>query len=372
MSVPAAVVFTGAPDMRSLSWTAEDLTAPPLPCFSDTNPPNSSRFSSTIARPAWRSLQLEQYHLPTGVTPKGAEWYVDGDLSRSSPVEETSFLNTNSISLLSSTESDSHPPSSAEAEELISQFYEHSIALHEAIPSSQIVDSDPSNQSSSSQSSSSSNYSLSHSAVKRQKPAMPPSVHLSELREIPNATYLKSINPQTITVNLIVGLISISAPRAIKLRKNGGSVLLIEMTVGDETKAGFGINLWLPSSKSQMGNLQQKTNDLRPRDIIMIRNLALSSFQGNVYGQSLRKETTKVDLLYRVALDKHDRKGIVHARDLDESENEDGYVGKVKKVRNWVMLFVGGGVGEREIGTMEGVRKRRTHMHAHILPPDTQ
>ena len=82
---------------------------------------------------------------------------------------------------------------------------------------------------------------------------------------------------------------------------------------------------------------------------------------------------TKIDLLYRVPVDKYDRKGIIRARDLDESEVGNGYIGKVKRVKEWVMMFVNGGVDERNIAApANNAEKGKMKRFVHVLPPDTQ
>jgi hypothetical protein len=165
------------------------------------------------------------------------------------------------------------------------------------------------------------------------------------------------------TVNLIVGIISIPEPRHIKTRR-GADVELIEVLVGDETKSGFGISFWL-SSQSTGGDMRTALSGLRPQDIVLMRNVALSSFRDKVYGQSLRKEMTKVHLLYRNRVDKSDIEGFYRAGDLaPDVQRTHPQVEKTKRVREWVMKFVGLGASQRKGKAFEVVKE--------ALPPDTQ
>ena len=136
------------------------------------------------------------------------------------------------------------------------------------------------------------------------------------------------------------------------------------MLVADDTKAGFGLNIWLPAADSQSPHLRAAVGALRPQDVVLARNVALSAFRGVVYGQSLRRDTTRLELMYRSG-----GGGTYSARDLAEEGAKEGVVGRVRAVRRWVMEFVGGGrtEGERtEGGRGKGVRD------ALMLPPDTQ
>jgi hypothetical protein len=202
------------------------------------------------------------------------------------------------------------------------------------------------------------------------RPAIPVGGHILDLRDIPNAKFLDSIQPQTMTVNLIVGIISVAPPRAIKTRR-GAEVELVELLVGDETKSGFGINFWLsPLSKESndgraVDDMRNVLLSLRPQDIVLLRNVAMSSFRGKVYGQSLRKEMTKVQLLYRNRIDKTDIGGYYTVTDFDIGRNMHPQLAKTMEVRDWVSRFVAPGA----------LRKTRTEgikIIMESLPLDTQ
>ncbi len=177
------------------------------------------------------------------------------------------------------------------------------------------------------------------------------SASVSDLKEIPDSTYLRSIIPQTMTVNLVVGVISLSQPRRIMPRNGGRPVELVEILVGDESHAGFNINIWTPPAEGQDSNisrnqenynLRNEVSQLRPRDIILARRVALNSFKNQVYGQSLRRGMTSLDLLFRKTIDVEDSRGVFGAKELDGNFEESDQLHKVRRVKDWVTQFIAG------------------------------
>jgi len=109
---------------------------------------------------------------------------------------------------------------------------------------------------------------------------------------------------------------------------------------------------------------------------VLMRNVALNSFKGKVYGQSLRKDVTKVWLLYRNKVDREDEGGCYRGRDLEGDGTEGGtgngnvekQLFKTRRVRDWVLRFLGtSGAG----GGIGGGRDRNRGMEE-VLPIDTQ
>ncbi len=138
---------------------------------------------------------------------------------------------------------------------------------------------------------------------------------------------------------------------------------IIEVTVGDDTRAGFSISFWLTPLESQQ---RAKTDDLRTSlkalrsgDVVLMRNVALSSFRGCVYGQSLARRrfarsATEVDVL---------------GADVGEGAQASlqGVFGpKVRRVREWSEQFVGAGRMAAKGAVGRGVKRAREE-----LPPDT-
>ena len=368
----AVKFFTGAPETNCLQWNLSDLTVPLLPSFTSESPESAGRPPLySHPGPPWRAIFLQQHYLPTGFSQVAEhEYFQPSENDTSFRSDETSFLDTRNLSFNSSIpEHDSH--TGEEAAAILTQFYEHSFAVHQDVPSSQVIGVQSSNDASFL--TDSSELSTSYMDVTRHGlnsvKHIPASGSLTDLRDIPNAAYLRSINPQTMTVNLIFGIISIPLPRLINTRRGGKRVELIEMIVADETRAGFGINLWLPPIEVQIQGLGPVAATLRPQDIILARNVALSVFRSNVYGQSLRRDLTKLDLLYRNVVDKHDNEGVYSAKNLGNAALKDPQIIKVRKVREWVMQFVGN--RPQDIG-LQPVQTERLDQPQRNLPPDTQ
>ena len=366
------IFLTGAPRPSALEWGDDILSDALLPCF--TNPcPDQVGETPEILAPSWRSLPLTRTHWPTGLTQASRpEWTGPGE----NPGTETSILNATELTV-SSTETNGSgsqaQSSSYKAEDVTSQYYEHSFAVHD-VPASQILGPASTGSPLADDSFESA---MGHDpdpgrVLVRFKLC---SADLTKLMEMPNAPYLRSITPQTMTVNLVVGIISISRPRTLITRKAQRAVELVEMLVGDDSRAGFGINVWLSSSSaydSGRSNISRSTEDilriqtlrLRPQDIILARNIALGTFQGRVYGQSLRRGMTTLDLLSRNALDADDERGAYSARDLKQAN--DPLVCKVKHVKDWVIQFVG------SKGGADAGAKASTAAQLSSLPLDTQ
>lgn len=366
----------------SLSWSDTDLTAPLQTIFSEHNDVEHGKLStSDKVAPSWRSLSFERAHLPTGLTQASIE--VGPFAPDSGPVEQASFLTSTDISFVSSDSGGEQNRDSQvsifDKDEILSQYYEHSFAVHEDIPSSQIIGarsivenfSHAESEGFSINSSTSSDISSQEHIVRSRLS----SACLSDLRDIPNAKHLRSITPQTMTVDLVVGIISISQPRNVITRRAGRSVDLVEILVGDSTRSGFGINIWLPSLQDNQytiyagGHLRSSTLQLRPQDIVLAKTIALNSFNGKVYGQSLRRNMTTLDLLYRNVIDGNDERGIYRVKDLEDEALTDPRVFRVKRVKEWVMQFVSRAA--RPPALNYGIIPPMKREHLQALPSDT-
>ncbi|KAG9237713.1 hypothetical protein BJ875DRAFT_124624 [Amylocarpus encephaloides] len=365
------VLFVGAPGMRSLTWEEDHLLnafSEPFVRFGalsdsshqDLDAPSPS--TSLLKNPEWRVLPLEHKHLTTGVSQ---------DYGWQQQYQGSSFFTTSQIS--SYMEDTSREYSSATPQtvtktpkEVLSQFYEQSYARHEDIPSSQLVaTSEAEYFFSNSEGSASFNTSDGSfvSSVTCPSKEMPKSGPISNLKDLPAAPYLISSLPQVTTVNLIVGIISLPPPRKIKA-KRGGKVELIEALVGDETRSGFGITFWLSPIQSVDAGLRKSVESLRPQDVVLMRNVALNSFQGRVYGHSLRKGLTKIHLLYRSRVDRSDVRGYYSAADLKLGNMGNPQLVKTGTVREWVLKFIGGGSAKQDL--------KRVQLRPESLPLDTQ
>lgn len=269
----------------------------------------------------WRSLPLHQRPLHTGFS------QVHQIAHASTPFNADYFFTTADVSALSQGGNWSFE----EVEDVLSQFCEQSLAVHNPLPSSQLEseDWDPS-FTSLDETSFLTTSSNGKSEVTPHPPLATPS-HLSDLEDIPPPRDITATIPSTITVNLIVGVISIAQPRTVTTRW-GRQLSLIEVLVGDDTKSGFAITFWLSSdsiSESQLSKLQRQ-------DVVLMRNVALHVFRNKVYGQSLRKGLTQLNLLWR-----RDGSGYYSTRALSQTAQGNPQMEKTKKTKDWVLHFVG-------------------------------
>ncbi|KAF4776925.1 hypothetical protein HER10_EVM0010055 [Colletotrichum scovillei] len=414
--MPKVIIFAGAPEA---DWSSPDsllLSVPPaLPGSTSTSTSTSSSTSTpatqnanttTIALPAWRSLPLyhkplttgysQPHGLPSNFLPPAHFFSLSWDAHQETTNNDTT------------TTTDSQDP-------LSQQFYNHSLALHHDLASSQLPPPPSSSQPPPPQNPSrhrdntsfnttatdsfitettdsfeDTTADLSTSLSTPRPPLLTSTHHLSDLEDIPPAPSLLRLAPQTVTVNLIAGVISVSTPRSVTTRW-GNELSLVEVLLGDDTRAGFGVTFWLPAMPPPPPAAAKNTGkpasadptspaNLRRQDVVLLQNVALHVFRGKVYGQSLRKGLTRTTVLYRRKLGEGDEGGYYRPRDLERSPAAGGGDGngepstvhpqlvKTRRVREWVMRFVGGGGGGEEKTTARGVVKRGWD----ALPDDTQ
>ncbi|KAI9733596.1 MAG: hypothetical protein M1834_003198 [Cirrosporium novae-zelandiae] len=397
------IFFSGAPETSSLNWEDKCLSNELLPCFKTEGFSlyrlEKGQFdveSSRIA--AWRSLPYKPQHLPTGISQNADIRRAGQTLKSKSGIykdaEAPSFAFVG-LSFVSPTDEDgAHEDSFSSTEsDILSQFYEHSIAIHEEIPSSQLPSQASSLENTSFYDTTDISFLTNTTTSSYVTLQLPSGIPLTSLACVPTVKELMHLQPQTITINIVCAVISSPSVRTIETHRNTrhpNRMDLYELLVADETRSGFGVNFWVenlqqhisgdalksPRNKknTEGGTLKETLDSLRPRDIILIRTIALSSFRGKVYGQSLRKETTKLDLLYCQHVDGMKRRGLFKARDLDSRKVIDSGVDaillrKAQKVREWVVQFVG-----PEAVTTNNFRGDTIGdtMPMTDLPPDTQ
>ncbi len=257
------------------------------------------------------------------------------------------FFNTASV--LSSGGPDQAPVEQDEdAEDVLTQFYEQSLAHHNPLPSSQLDDTNSNDETTTYLDETSfltTTSSLSNATTTMHHPPPPPVVppHLSDLEDVPTAAQLLALHPQTITLNLIAGILSIAQPRTVKTRW-GKTLSLVEILLGDDTRSGFSVTFWLADDSGGNSDATARTlHQLRRQDVVLLQNVALHVFRGKVYGQSLRRGQTRVHLLWR----RRGSGGCYSSRDLAAGRDDGGnpQLGKTARVRDWVLRFVGADSG---------------------------
>jgi hypothetical protein len=251
--------------------------------------------------------------------------------------------------------------------ELLSQFYDHSFSIHETSRISLSTAEDSMSSVEDSLLTGSTDLSIQAEGDNSTSEAtLPFTGKVNNLDDIPRAVYLRSIIPQTMTVNLIVAILAIGPPRRVTTRHSKQDMDIVELIVGDESRSGFGVTFWLRVQESEpqtyaaqgTGDARQALDALRPRDIILLRTVGLGSFGERVFGQSLRRNLTTVDLLHRQG-------GLFSSTTVATASHDNYLLKKVQRVRQWMINFV----GDRPHG--EGGEARGMQPSGH-LPPDTQ
>ncbi|KAI1174338.1 hypothetical protein F4777DRAFT_554158 [Nemania sp. FL0916] len=358
------MIFAGAPEAHTLDWTMPNLLdhfLDPIASFAGLDASQKSTlgeasYLSILDAAVWRSIPLHRERLPTGFSQNHAA----AQFFHGSPEFFTTLSKSFDTALdVSAAEED---------QQIIDQFYDHSIAIHGDVPSSQLttVSLSPNDTSFNTTEDFSQERStlVDHADLESHGLQEKEMRHLSDLEDLPDAKYLLSILPQTMTVNLIVGIISIAEPRTVRTRW-GATESLVELLVADETKSGFTVTFWMSSKPSETNAL---VRSLRRQDIVLIRNVALSVFMKKVHGHSLRKGQTTIHLLHRKRIDKDDTGGVYSMRDVALTRRAHPQLAKTRKVWDWLIQFVGDG------GTSLGKRKQNGKLiRRWDLPPeDTQ
>jgi hypothetical protein len=134
-----------------------------------------------------------------------------------------------------------------------------------------------------------------------------------------------------VKVNLMVGVISVLPTRTVTLRRNKRTMNIVEVIVGDDTGAGLSVNFWIsPSGDAQ--NFTKVLPTIRPRDILLLQNISLSTYRGKVYGQSLNPKLSLAETLLEVI----GRDGHVTGKAMGTEEGKK----KLERVVNWVSHFL--------------------------------
>lgn len=349
-----SVVLTGAPRPSTLDWKHDSLLQHPA---SFITPKVSSAGESESPAARWRSVG------PL-VNPTGA-----ATVEQLPAGEGTSFFAGGNI--------DRYSGQIVDADEAtLSEFYDHSFALHEGIGSFGQSDCESFNDTSND---SLWDESVNDSTVIQEsssrddagKGPNPPGAveHLSDLEDMPDAGYIQSVTPRVVTTNFVVAVINIRPRQRVRTRW-GRERDLVEVLVSDETRSAFRVTFWLPASDDGVPKtlLEQALGGLRPRDVVLLRSVALSSFRGQVYGQSLRDNLTKIDLLSRRPIDSADTEGAFKWKSVvHHTDNPGPLLLKVRKVRQWILNFIGLG---NDADSASSVRRGEEGQRR--LPPDTQ
>ena len=367
---PSKIVLLGAPLASSLHWdeqalqssdTVNDLLRRELRCTGHQAQWRVLRPSVQPLEPSFLQPTAEPRNIYNSF-PADAAFFRTADITSSLPSQYSISEDTSSI-----------PATVQSSEDVLSEFYDHSFAVHDLTSSQIEAIDDYAGQKGGEHVQGTDLNAYSPASTGRSQVHPPISGHLSDVEDIPNAAYLRSIIPQTMTVNLIAAVMSLPTPRTVITGRQWGKERpcdLVEILVGDETKAGFGVTLWL-ANNADGETMRKQIKHLRLGDIVLFRNVALSSFRDKVHGQSLRRGITKVDLLFGKRIDDEDRRrGAYSTRDVVEAHNQaDPQLMKARRVKDWMENFIGDTPDRHEHPehACEQSNARRL-----TLPPDTQ
>ena len=348
MPTRKVMLFTGAPPATSITSESCTLTGfgREFRAFiteEKEDTPGRTLYlepQTPLLHAAWRSLPLNRHPLYTGLSQ--THNLSDGSMR----ARNDDFFTTADVPRSDCNDPTLTPDETTLSQDLLTQFCEQSLAAHDADPSSpQPVSFETSILTE--ETSFGSTPPLS-AEKERSIPKLPS--HLSDLEDIPAAAHIISLNPQTVTLNVIVAVLSIAQPRIVTTRW-GKQLSLVEILVADETKSGFAITFWLSSEEANSASISK----LRRQDVVSAQNVALHVFKDKVYGQSLRKGLTKVSLLWR-----RDGGGYYSTRTLNAAAPLDHrhhhqqqqqqhqhqhqhhpQLEKTRVVKDWVIKFVG-------------------------------
>jgi hypothetical protein len=379
--MPKIQILAGAPRKENLAPRSDDCSAEWLPAFSRFLSGDSflsptladSSLSSSSSWPEWRVVPVTTRDPKSGAGPFIAER--SNESIRSNYIPSNHQVDQDAPLLAGGQPNENN----TEKEE---EFLEESFAIYNStvLPSNDRPDDDErTNASFASHTTTDFSFMSTTSYDSTTAPALPARIALmslpsgiEHLENLPKFDYLVGISPQTVTVNLVVGVISVAAPRTIQLRRYNSTMDIVEILVGDETRTGFSIKFWLAPQKPRADEdpTREALQSLRTRDVVLLRNVALHVWQNSVYGQSLSKRIsrneTKVELL--------GRDGEV---DLDATTTGlSPQMTKVKRVSDWVFAFLGTSEVSRGANKVEatigGVQGRHLYFDDIELPPDTQ
>lgn len=379
------ILITGAPRSDDLKWEEEGLLESFTPVYQrildSSLGGRVGGADCSTSQPRWRLLRLDDESLESS-----------DDVSRGAQSKATTAGDVKFFDSQCSTTSSMNVPFGTEIDlsntewqgEDQSLFLEHSFAVYTQTPSHEVEDTTVPDTTTMTTTS----IQTDCSEDVTEDPSIDPSGSTSKiaitlsnyqpvsLNRLPSVTYLSRIAPQTMTIDLVVGIVSIAPVRTVELRRGRRHMEIVEMLVGDDTKTGFGISFWLPPVESQMHEpLREALRGVRRQDVVLVRHVALSFWKGLVYGQSLNRKTAKnatevILLVRRNVLDENDDRGLLCERELRRPKG--AQMTTVRRVSDWVSRFVGPTAG-RDGGRLGPKTSRKRKLETDdSLPPDTQ
>jgi hypothetical protein len=212
------IFLTGAPDLSEVTDSRVQLLDALVPALNRFVNPASTRHIPDLTPshpwPCWRALQTGQDALESHTEKR-----------KHQPAQEhLSFLSTGSANT---------------QDGVNHHFLEHSLAAFTSgakLPQTELASNNTSFDSTFAQESFLSDVAADAEELFIRTTDVPTS--FTNLSGLPTAMQLEKCYPQTVTVNLVVGIISLAPARTIHLRRLPHTMQLIEVIVGDETRTG--------------------------------------------------------------------------------------------------------------------------------------
>lgn len=207
---------------------------------------------------------------------------------------------------------------------------------------------------------------------------MPPHLVITPLVSVPSAPFLQSIYPQTPTPSFLCVLMTSPERREVLVRKGQYKMDLWELNVADHTRSDFKVTFWLrPPRQSNSEQMRTQSSTLQTLtsskigDILLLRNIALTSFREVVYGQSLNPAITRARTTVEILKDNG-------YSDKHSSGMPPALFDTFLKVQRWARVHVASDVLARKrknSNTKDRGHSKRTSSNRYhdddSLPPDT-
>lgn len=182
--------------------------------------------------------------------------------------------------------------------------------------------------------------------------AVLPANMLSTIKALPQTKELLSKAPRLAKVTLLAGVIQVLPTRTVTVRKTQQPMSIVEVILSDETSVGLSVNFWL--SPEETSQLSRTVASVKSGDILVVRHIALHTYQGKVYGQSLNPKLRGV----QTSLEVIGRKGVVVGEIIGSLESKR----KLDRIKIWITRF---------LWKPQGGTKRKRTQDYDSLPPDS-
>jgi hypothetical protein len=373
--------INGAPFPEHLDFS-EDTLLDGVNCVDYLTVQEHSTIGSTSDPIKWRRLAPKEARLRTGWSQPYLPRVGEGVLMAMPDMGLSTAVSEQEMTRLDTTLDLEEESSMAD-----NDFLQHSLIFHDTLLSSQVAQDTTVDRTISSSSFLTTSFGTTMSEVstpsKTDVPTLflqvPPKMSLTPLRLLPSAQHLNSIYPQTPTPNLLCVLMSSPERRQVFVRRGGFKMDLCEVTVADDTMSGFRVSFWLRpprQSNNEQSHAQQlllnNLERIKVGDILLLRNIALTSFRDIVHGQSLNPTIARA----RTTIDVLTKSSGASAEQL--GGRSASVIETFTRVKRWARTHIAGNDGgfkKRKITCtgqdQTGKRKCKSSLPDDTLPPDT-